>query len=1058
MKFSSVDRKSVPEPNGRDTGGVPMRRIIILLVCVLSSGASLIAQAPGGTISGVVRDPSSAVIAGAQIIIVNDATGVHYETETNSEGIYVAPNLLPGRYRIQVSKNGFKTLIKPDIVLNVQDALAINFTLPIGAASETVTVHGGAPLIDTQDGSVSTVIDRNFVESLPLNGRSFNTLLQLTPGVVVAQTGGNVSLTGQFSISGQRAGSNNFMVDGVSADFGVLPTQIATGSGTGSSQAFSVLGGTSSLVSVDDLQEFRIETSSFAPEFGRTTGGQVLLTTRSGTNSLHGGIFEYFRNTLLDANDWFANAEGISRAPEHHNDFGGSLGGPFLRNKTFFFASFEGTRLDQPQTAIVQVPSMAARSSAPAAVAPILNAYPVPNGPISASGETAQFSGAFANRAALNAGSFRIDQTLTSRYSIFARYNEAPSNLTQPAGGLSTLDSTDANTRTITGGLNMILGSRMLNAVRANYSMQRASSVFSLNSFGGAVPVDPAVFLAPVPNSTSSYLFQTFDSSFIESGPNGRNSAKQINFADDLSWLVGKHQMKFGTDYRGIFLALKPNRFDASYSASTLQGFLSTSQANLFISGNLSSRVLAQSLSAYGQDTWKISPRLSFVYGLRWELNPAPSALGNTTLAAWQNVNTPAAIALAPFGSPIWKTTYANFAPRVGAAYSLRKKGDLVARLGAGVFYDLGAGSVAGVAASFPNTSFAFLSNVSLPVGDVTPFLPAASLQPPYPLGIDAYDPNLKLPRSYQWNVALEKSLGVAQAISATYAGQAGRDLLRKQALSPPNANFSGAFLLSRNDAFSNYNSMQLQYRARFSGRLQALLNYTWSHSLDNASNDVVSSLSSGVISGANDYSSSGFDARSSFSGAITYSIPSVAKSGMLSIATRGWSVDTVVVARSAFPFNGEVFLASPGPTGFALSRPDLVPGQAVWLRGAQCVAADGPPCAGGKGLNPAAFSTPSPPRQGNEGRNDIRGFGLVQSDFSVGRTFQITDRLSSQLRMDAFNALNHPNFANPEALTEFGSFFLTSQSMSNHSLGGLNPLFQEGGPRSLQLSLRLSF
>lgn len=1035
-----------------------MRRIVILLVCVFSCGASLIAQSPGGTISGVVRDPSSAVIVGAQVIIVNDATSVRYETETNSEGIYVAPNLLPGRYRIQVSKIGFKTLIKPDIVLNVQDALAINFTLPIGAASETVTVHGGAPLINTQDGSVSTVIDRNFVDSLPLNGRSFNTLLQLTPGVVVAQTGGNVSLTGQFSIAGQRADATNFLVDGVSADFGVLPTQIATGSGTGSSQAFSVLGGTSSLVSVDDLQEFRIETSSFAPEFGRTPGGQVVLTTRSGTNSFHGGIFEYFRNTLLDANDWFANAEGLPRAPEHHSDFGGSLGGPILKDKTFFFTSYEGTRLDQPQTSIVHVPSIAARSSAPMALAPILNAYPVPNGPVSASGETAEFSGSFANRAALNAGSIRIDHTLSSRYSFFARYNEAPSELTRPVGGLSTLDSTEVNTRTLTGGLNMTLGGRVLNAVRANYSMQSASSVFSLDSFGGAVPVDSGVFLAPVPSATSVYLFQTFDSSFIEAGPNGRNSAKQMNVADDLSWLLGKHQMKFGADYRGIFLALKPNRFDASYSASTLQGFLSTSKANLFISGNLPSRVLAQSLSIYGQDSWKISPRLSLVYGLRWELSPAPGALGSTTLAAWQNVDTPAAIALAPFGSPIWKTTYANFAPRVGVAYSLTDKGDLVARLGAGVFYDLGASSAAGVAASFPNRSFAFLSNVSLPVGDVTPFLPAASLQPPYPLGIDAFDPNLKLPRSYQWNAALEKSIGGAQAISATYAGQTGRDLLRQQALGQPNANFSGAFLLTRNDAFSNYHSVQLQYRARLSAGLTALFNYTWSHSLDNASNDVVSSLSSEVIPGANDYASSDFDARHSLSGAVTYAIPSVAKSGPLSVAARDWSVDAVVVARSAFPFNGEVFLASPGPTGFALSRPDLVQGQPIWLYGAQCVAADGPPCAGGKGLNPAAFSTPSPPRQGNEGRNDIRGFGLVQADLSVGRIFQVTDRLKVQLRMDAFNAFNHPNFADPEALTEFGSFFLTSHSMSNQSLGGLNPLFQEGGPRSLQVSLRLSF
>lgn len=1034
-----------------------MRRMVLLLVVNSLFAAPLVAQSPNGSISGIVHDPSGAVIAGAEILVANDATGVQSSTTTNNEGIYVVPSLLPGSYRLQVSKIGFKTLIKPDIVLSVQDALAISFTLPLGAVSEIVTVTAGAPLVDTQSASVSTVIDRKFVETLPLNGRSFNTLLQLTPGVVIASTGGNAALTGQFSIAGQRADANNSLIDGVSADFGVLPTQIATGSGTGAAQAFSVLGGTSSLVSVDDLQEFRIETSSFAPEFGRTPGGQVILTTRSGTNAVHGGLFEYFRNTVLDANDWFANAERIPRAPEHHSDFGGFLGGPIRRDRTFFFLSYEGARLDQPETSLVQVPSLNARTNAPAALAPILNAYPIPNGPTSPGGNTSQFSGSFANRAALNAGSIRIDHTLNSRFAIFARYNDAPSQLTQPVGGLSTLESTEINTQTLTAALNMTLSGALLNTLRANYSAQSSNSLFTLDSFGGAVPVSADLFLAPLSTSRSNFLFQTFDSSFLDAGSNARNSATQMNFADDLSLLAGSHQMKFGADYRAIVLDLKPNRYDATYSAASVQAFLSTSKANLFISGNMPSRILAQSLSLYGQDTWKMSPRLTLVYGLRWELSPAPRALGGTTLAAWENVDTPANIALAPSGSPIWRTTYGDFAPRVGLAYSLTQKGDFVARLGAGIFYDLGVSSAAGVGASFPNSSSSSF-NVALPVGDLTPFLPVTSLQPPYPIGIDAFDPNLRLPRSYQWNAALEKSFGSKQVVSATYVGQTGRNLLRQEALAKPSANFSGAFLLTRNDSFSNYNSLQLQYRAKLSNGLQALLNYTWSHSLDNASNDVVAFLSQAIISGASDYASSSFDARNSFSGAVTYAIPAAGKSGPLFLLTRGWSLDAVVVARSAFPFNGVLFLASPGPQGFALSRPDLVAGQPVWLYGAQCIASDGPPCAGGKGLNPAAFSVPSVPRQGTEGRNDILGFGLTQADLSLARTLRLTERFNLQFRADAFNAFNHPNFANPQALTEFGPFFMTSQSMSNRSLGGLNPLFQQGGPRSLQLSLKLTF
>src|SRR5580704_14309682 len=291
---------------------MPFPRTICRLICVVALSAPLLAQSPNGNINGLVLDPSSAAIVSAELVAVDDATGVQYTTKTNAEGIYVFPNLPPGSYRLQVSKIGFKTIIKPDIVLNVQDALSINFNLPIGAFHEIVTVRGGAPLVNTESAAVSTVIDRNFVENLPLNGRSFNTLLQLAPGVALA-TSASATNPGQFSIAGQRTDGNNFTVDGVSANFGVSTSADPGNSGTGTAQAFSVLGGTSSLVSVDALQEFRIQTSAFAPEFGRAPGGQVILSTRSGTNDFHGGAFDYFRNTAMDANNWFANNVGLPR-------------------------------------------------------------------------------------------------------------------------------------------------------------------------------------------------------------------------------------------------------------------------------------------------------------------------------------------------------------------------------------------------------------------------------------------------------------------------------------------------------------------------------------------------------------------------------------------------------------------------------------------------------------------------------------------------------------------------------------------------------------------------
>jgi hypothetical protein len=252
-----------------------LRRVAFLLILIPLLGVCISAQSPNGIINGLVIDPSGAVIPGAEIRVVNDATAVQYIGKTNGEGIYVVTNLPPGMYHLQVSKIGFKTLIKPDIILNVQDSLAINFTLPVGAASETVTVTGGAPLMNTESAAVSTVVDRQFAENLPMNGRSFQTLIELTPGVVV--TPSNAFDNGQFSINGQRTSSNYWMVDGVSANIGVSAIS-ATGNGfAGAASSSSVLGGTNSLVSVDALQEFRIQTSTYAPEFGRTLGGRSPL-------------------------------------------------------------------------------------------------------------------------------------------------------------------------------------------------------------------------------------------------------------------------------------------------------------------------------------------------------------------------------------------------------------------------------------------------------------------------------------------------------------------------------------------------------------------------------------------------------------------------------------------------------------------------------------------------------------------------------------------------------------------------------------------------------------
>jgi len=1024
-------------------------RFVPLVIYITLNTFTLFAQSPNGNINGLVSDPSSAAVVGAEVVAVNDVTGLQYTTKSNSEGIYVLPNLPPGPYRVQVSKIGFKTLIKPDIVLNVQDSLSINFALLVGAFHEIVTVEGGAPLVNTESASVGTVIDRNFVESLPLNGRSFNTLLQLTPGVTTAPA--NPGSPGQFSVAGQRTDANNFMVDGVSANFGTTATFYPGESGTGTAQAFSALGGTSSLVSVEALQEFRVETSSFAPEFGTAPGAQVVLTTRSGTNALHGGAYEYFRNTVFDANDWFAENAGQKRAPEHHNDFGGFLGGPIWRNRTFFFFSYEGARLDLPQTSVIQVPSASARDSADRALAPFLNAYPQPNGPVSTDPAIAQFTGSYANRATLNATSLRIDHVVNGKVTIFARYNYAPSKTVNRIASLSTLEADPVNTQTLTAGVNTLSGRSLSTASRFNYSVQESSSVDSLDSFGGAVVPPSSIFLGSLSNQDNAAFFEPEDLTYYSAGLNSKNRSRQFDINNDTTWVIGTHQLKVGGDYRTILLsATRPNYY-LEYFPPDVGSFVSSGSSSLIALFNRSSQILARAVGLYGQDTWKPTRKLTLVYGLRWELRPAPAPQGTTELASWLNINNPQQLQLAPVGTTLWNTRYSYFAPRLGVVYGFGEHQDFVLRGGWGIFYDSGLGTSANTTSSYPNSTSSVYGTVSLPLTNIGNYLPQPpSLQPPYPDGIYAYSPTLVLPRSYQWNVAIEKSFARKQALSATYVGQAGRNLLRQEVLYQPNGNFLGSFDLTKNDAWSNYNALQVQFRRTLSAGLQGLLSYTYSHSLDNVSNDVAIGLAnSTVISGARDYGSSDFDVRHSLSGALTYTLPAATRTDLVSRLGRGWSIDAVTVARSGFPFNMLVYQNSP-LTGFVYTRPDIVPGQSVWT--------DSPIAPGGKEINSNAFVAPQSPRQGTEPRNSIKGFGLTQVDLSIARIFSLHESLNLQFRADAFNLVNHPNFTNPPGYIQFGQYGFQSQQMLNNGLGGLNPIFQQGGPRSLQLSLRLSF
>lgn len=498
-------------------------RALHLLLLILSATTLAPAQSTDATISGVVVDPSGKVITNADIEILNEATGVHYAGRTNESGIYTDSILPPGQYRIQVSKVGFKTLIKPGIVLNVQSAVVLNFALPIGATSESVTVEAGVSLVNTTDPSVSTVIDRNFVENIPLNGRSFQDLISMTPGIVTQspQTGSqSPAYNGDFSVNGQRTESNYYIVDGVSGN-------VSAGSPSGAPQAASsgliagstALGTTQGLLSADSLQEFRVESSTYSAEYGRSPGGQFSFLTRSGTNQYHGSAADYVRNNFFDANDWFNDHYGKSISPLRQNDFGGTLGGPIrIRalydgiNRTFFFASYEGLRLTQPQAAAIQyVPDAFMRQQAPAALAPILNAFPIPNGMdygTATSPSLAQFIQPYSLPSQIDSTSIRVDHAVLPKMTAFFRFADTPSSTSSRY--LSTFAVNHVDTQTYTLGIDNQFSHSTSNGLRLGYSYGHSAGTYSIDAFAGAQPVDlaSATGVGSYPHATA--LFEIY--------------------------------------------------------------------------------------------------------------------------------------------------------------------------------------------------------------------------------------------------------------------------------------------------------------------------------------------------------------------------------------------------------------------------------------------------------------------------------------------------------------------------------------------------------------------
>ena len=1076
-------------------------RFVFLLATLALAGfycASAFAQEMA-TLNGRITDPNGLPVPGVNVRAVNVNTNIVHSSETNEVGLYTIASLPPGTYRVVVEKQGFVQIVKPGVELHVLDIIALNFALQIGSVTQSVTVEAGAPLVNTTDATVSTVVDRQFAENLPMNGRSFQSLIDLTPGVVVTVGGGSDS--GQFSVNGQRASSNYWTVDGVSANVG--SSTIFGGTGTaGAVGTTSVFGGTNSLVSVDAMQEFRIQTSTYAPEFGRTPGGQISIVTRSGTNQFHGTVFDYLRNDIFDANNWFNTAvtPQLAKSEERQNDFGGTFGGPILKDRTFFFFSYEGLRLRLPNTALTTVPDLSARQNAIPAVQPLLNAFPFdPNQPDLGNGR-AQFNASFSNPATLDAYSLRIDHKLSEKLTLFGRYNYSPSEIVQRGGSfaLSSPVSSRIASQQVTIGSTSVLSPRTNNELRFNYSRTDASSRDSLDDFGGAVPLSSLPLPSPFTADNAKFIFSVggLRNGIYFEGANVRNLQQQVNLVDNISVQKGSHNVKFGADYRRLSPAKEPFLYSQFVLARNVPSVENGTLSGNIIQANTDVTLLLNNLGAFAQDTWRVVPRLTVTYGARWDVDFAPSSAKGPSISAVTgfNLSDLSQLALAPTGTRAFTTRYGNVAPRLGVAYQLSQSQDraTVVRGGFGVFYDLASSEVGNLLlqAGYPFKAMRSCfspSNPACPSGGFTfPLSSAAAaplqIVPPNSSQgtLTAFDPNLRLPYTLEWNVALEQGLGIGQTFSASYVGSAGRRLIQSADIfSPPNPNYAAAFLVT-NGPTSDYNALQIQFQRRLSRGLQALVSYTWSHSFDSASAGSIGNASNSAAA-TNPNANRGpsdFDIRNALSAALTYALPSPKLNPFVSVITRGWSLQSIIQAHSAPPvdiFNGNFGTLSNG--FLANPRPDVIPGIPLYLYG--------PQYPGGKAFNnivvtggcpdgsdqigpfcspPIDPNTGNPLRQGNLGRNALRGFGAVQWDFAVHRDFRIHELLTLQFRAEMFNVLNHPNFAPPIGDLSDPSFGLSTvvlgQYLNGGSLGGggLSSLYQIGGPRSIQFALKLSF
>src|ERR1700676_4432817 len=812
------------------TASKSLRFAWIFVLC-LGISFPLRAQVAGGTLSGTITDSSGAGVPQSQVVIKNSATGITRSVTTNAEGFYTAANLLPGEYDVTISATGFNTGITKGIVINVGSQPVFNLLLQSGAVSDRVEVSAEAPSVQLSSSEISATVNATTVRELPLNGRSWTDLAALQPGVETIQTqpsfatGADRGVRGfgqQLTISGARPQQNNYRLDGISLN------DYANGA------PGSVLGGN---LGVDAIQEFSVLTSNYSAEYGKTSGGVVNAITRSGTNAVHGSAYEFLRNSALDAANFFENAGGIPKAPFKRNQFGGAIGGPIVKNRTFFFADYEGIRQSKGIANVDFVPSRAARNgmihdpttgnpitvTVDPAVQKYLALYPT-QGALTSNPDIIRFSFSGQQVVDENFVTARIDHKISDKDSLFGTYlfDKTPYSSPDSFGNvqLSTLSSRQIVAVEETHSLTP----NFVNAIRFGYNHEAVTNNSSLKALN---PAAGDVSLGAFAGRNAALVNVTGLSSMtggVGSLPTYFFDWNSYQGYDDAFWTKGTHSIKFGVAVERMLLDVTAlSDLNGLWFFNDLQSFLTNNPAKFQggIASSITPRYFRQTLvGGYLQDDWRWRSNLTLNLGLRYEMTTIPTEI-NGKLANLRNISDPAA----HLGNPIFASnpTTKNFEPRIGFAWDPFHNGKLAVRGGAGLFDVLPLIYEITILTTEPTPFFQYtslkvgapslaapLTFYSVPTADIT----ANKLQSTY------IDSNPKRNYVTQWNLNVQYQLTPNLAAMIAYVGSRGVHLpfrADEADLTIPTKTSAG-YLWPKIDALGNLYTANCQATDPFNG------------------------------------------------------------------------------------------------------------------------------------------------------------------------------------------------------------------------------------------------